>query len=178
MSGRATSDNILDNTLDNKHTVDHTLDNKHTTLDNKHTVDHTLDNKHTVDNTLDNKHTADNTRDNKHTAGQQAHCGQHTGQQTPEVSRGRIRYATLIPKHCIEGQLKLSFLYLCAYQPATGKAFVNTVSLPSCNSTFVLHSSRGSSIEGLGTVSDMFKLDLVLYMQLFSGTQLLLSPRV
>ena len=38
--------------------------------------------------------------------------------------------------------------------------------------------SRGSSVERLGAVSDMFKLDLVLYMQLFSGTQLQLSPRV
>ena len=38
--------------------------------------------------------------------------------------------------------------------------------------------SRGRSVERLGTVSDMFKLDLVLYMQLFSGAQLQLSPRV
>ena len=38
--------------------------------------------------------------------------------------------------------------------------------------------SRGSSVERLGTVSDMIKLDLVLYMQLFSGVQLQLSPRV
>ena len=56
------------------------------------------------------------------------------------------------------------------------------VLLASCCNSTVLYSaalcSRSSSVERLGTVSEMFKLDLVLYMQLFSGTQLQLSPRV
>ena len=41
-----------------------------------------------------------------------------------EVSRGRIRYGTLIPK---QGGAVEAFVSVLIYQSATGKAFVNTV---------------------------------------------------
>ena len=59
---------------------------------------------------------------------------------------------------------------------------LSLILLPSRRNSTVLYCaalrSRGSSVEWLGAVSDMLKLDLVLYMQLFSGAQLQISPRV
>ena len=72
--------------------------------------------------------------------------------------------------------------HFCIFVPSASiPVKLSLIPLASRRNSTVLYSaalrSRGSSVERLGTVSDMFKPDLVLYVQLFSGTQLQLSPR-